>query len=178
MRTPDLPWMATRGRPGGSPHAGTASLSSTLSAAATAVLRYGIVLNLLWFGAFKFTPTEAQGIRPLVANSPFLSWLYLVTDAGGASAGIGVIEIAIAVLIVARPLWPRISAAGSLAAAGMFALTLSFLFTTPGMWATVDGLFVPSGAGGFIVKDLMFFGAALWTAAEALRHRDVAHVRR
>jgi uncharacterized membrane protein YkgB len=162
--------MTTRGRPGEGAGAHSASLSSALSSAATAVLRYGIVLNLFWFGAFKFTPTEAQGIQPLVANSPFLSWLYAVTDAGGASVVIGVIEILIALLIVVRPLWPRVSAAGSLAAAGMFALTLSFLFTTPGMWAMVDGLFVPSGAGGFIIKDLMFFGAALWTAAEALRH--------
>ena len=170
--------MTARGRPAGGPYVRRASLSAALSAAATAVLRYGIVLNLFWFGAFKFTPTEAQGIRPLVANSPFLSWLYLLTGTGGASAVIGVIEIAIALLIVARPLWPRISAAGSLAAAGMFAITLSFLFTTPGMWATVDGLFVPSGGGGFIIKDLMFFGAALWTAAEALRHHDAAHDRR
>jgi uncharacterized membrane protein YkgB len=145
-----------------------APMTSMLSVTATTVLRYGIVLNLFWFGAFKFTPTEAQGIQPLVANSPLLSWLYLVTDVAGASAVIGLIEILIAVLIAMRPYRPHLSAVGSLAACVMFVTTLSFLFTTPGMWATVDGLFVPAGAGGFVIKDIMFLGAALWTSADAL----------
>ena len=132
------------------------------------VLRYGLVLLVLWFGLFKFTPTEAQAIQPLVANSPLLSWLYALTDVRGASRLIGIAEIAIALLIAARPISARASALGSLGATVMFLTTLSFLATTPGSWGRVDGFLVPTGAGGFLIKDLLLLGAALWTAYEAL----------
>jgi reactive chlorine resistance protein C len=139
-----------------------------LRRAATLVLRYGLVLIIAWFGAFKFTPTEAQAIQPLVANSPLLRWLYALLDVGGASRAIGSVELLIAGLIALRPWSPRLSAAGSLAAVGMFVTTLSFLATTPGAWAHVDGFVVPGEAGAFIIKDLFLLGAALWTASEAL----------
>ena len=132
------------------------------------VLRYGLVLLVLWFGLFKFTPTEAQAIQPLVANSPILSWLYALTGVRGVSGIIGLAEIAIALLIAARPFSPRASAAGSLGAIVMFLITLSFLATTPGSWGRIDGFFVPTGAGDFLIKDLLLLGAAVWTAGEAL----------
>ena len=139
-----------------------------LRRAATYLLRYGLVVIIAWFGAFKFTPAEAQAIQPLVANSPLLHWLYAVLDVQSASRAIGTVELLIAALIAVRPWWPRLSAAGSLAAVGMFLTTLSFLATTPGAWAHVDGFLVPGEAGGFIIKDVFLLGAALWTASEAL----------
>jgi uncharacterized membrane protein YkgB len=145
-----------------------ADAAAILRRAATAVLRYGLVIIIAWFGAFKFTPTEAQAIQPLLANSPLLRWLYAVLDVGGASRAIGTLELVIALLIAVRPWWPRVSAAGSLAAVGMFLTTLSFLATTPGAWAHVDGFVVPGEAGGFLIKDVFLLGAALWTASEAL----------
>jgi uncharacterized membrane protein YkgB len=42
------------------------------------VSRYGLVVILLLIGILKFTPAEADGIQPLVAHSPFMSWMYLV----------------------------------------------------------------------------------------------------
>ena len=53
----------------------------------------------------------------------------------------------------------------------MFATTLSFLVTTPGVWVSVPGfpLPVPNEIGAFLVKDLFLLGAALWSGAEALR---------
>jgi uncharacterized membrane protein YkgB len=51
----------------------------------------------------------------------------------------------------------------------MFITTLSFLITTPGSWQRVEWLIVPNGAGGFIVKDVLLLGAAIWTAGESLR---------
>lgn len=156
----DMGWRAAMAEPD--------RLTAALSRAGAIVLRYGLVLLILWFGVFKFTPTEAQGIQPLVSHSPFLSWLYAFTDVGGASRIIGLTEIAIALLIAARPFSARASAAGSIGAIVMFLTTLSFLATTPGSWGVVDGLPVPTGAGGFLIKDLLLLGAALWTAAEAL----------
>ena len=145
-----------------------ADASRALLTVAGVVMRYGLVVVVLWFGVFKFTGTEAQAIQPLLANSPFFSWLYHVTDVRGASRVIGFAEIAIAILVALRPFSPRASAIGGIGAVVMFLSTLSFLVTTPGMWATVDGLFVPSGGGGFIIKDLFLLGAALWCAGESL----------
>jgi reactive chlorine resistance protein C len=132
------------------------------------MLRYGLVAVLVWFGAFKFTPAEAEAIRPLIANSPLLSWLYSVGSVAAASRLIGITELLIAGLIALRPLAPRWSALGSLAAAAMFAITLSFLASTPGIWVHVDGFIVPNETGAFLIKDFFLLGAALWTASEAL----------
>ena len=139
-----------------------------LRGVSTVLFRYGLVVIIAWFGAFKFTPAEAQAIQPLVANSPLLSWLYAVRGEIGASRVIGIAELLIAGLIALRPFAARLSAAGSLAAVGMFATTLSFLVTTPGVWVQVDGFVVPNEIGGFLLKDLFLLGAALWTAGEAL----------
>lgn len=131
--------------------------------AGLAILRYGLVFLLLLWGAFKFFAFEATAIEPLVRNSPFLSWLYPLLGLRGTSALFGVFELAAAALIAVRPWAPRISGHASLAAAGMFLVTLSFLFSTPGALSPMNP------ANGFLLKDIMLLGAALLTAAEALR---------
>jgi reactive chlorine resistance protein C len=98
-----------------------------------AILRYGLVLFLVLFGLAKFTDAEAQTIHPWVANSPFLGWLYAVTTLQGVSNVIGLIELTLGALLAVRPLWPRVSAVGSLGAIIAFLITLSFLVTTPNL---------------------------------------------
>jgi reactive chlorine resistance protein C len=134
-----------------------------LEEAGTGVLRYGVVFLLAVIGATKFTPWEAAAIEPLVTHSPFLSWLPKVLGLQGASNLIGAIEIATALAIAARRLSPAISAVGSLAGAGTFLTTLSFLFTTPGALSPMHP------ASGFLMKDIVLLGACLATAAEAAR---------
>lgn len=151
-----------------------------LQHAGTLVLRYGLVLILLYFGSFKFTEAEARAIQPLLEHSPLMHWMYSVTDVRGASRGIGVAELAIALLLFLRPWAPFVSALGSLLAVGMFLTTLSFLFTTPGLWQQVEGFPAPTDAAAFILKDVFLLGAGLWTAAEALaatRSREGAATR-
>ena len=70
------------------------------------VARYGLVIVLLWIGGMKFTAYEAEGIKPLVANSPLLGWIYQVMSVVGFASLLGVIEIAIGLLIALRPIWP------------------------------------------------------------------------
>jgi uncharacterized membrane protein YkgB len=125
-----------------------------------AILRYGLVLLLIDIGLLKFTEAEALTIQPWVAHSPFLGWLYGVTSVRGASNLIGVVEITLGVLLAVWRRWPRLSAMGSLGASGQFLITLSFLFTTPGLSPDTQG---------FLFKDFMLFGAAVWTAGESLR---------
>jgi reactive chlorine resistance protein C len=133
------------------------------------LLRYSLVAVLLYFGLFKFTPTEARAIQPLVEHSPFMFWIYSILEVDMVSRLVGVAELTIAGLILARPWSRRLSAAGSLAAVGLFLITLSFLLTTPGMWQLVDGFPAPSGAAGFLLKDVFLLGAAVVTAGEAGR---------
>lgn len=56
---------------------------TTLTKIGIHVLRYGLVAVLLWVGLLKFTAYEAEGIQPLVAHSPFMSWTYCVMSVGG-----------------------------------------------------------------------------------------------
>lgn len=141
-------------------------LVSLLQAGGTHLTRYGLVLVFLWIGGMKFTNYEAEGIRPFVENSPLMSWLYQIFSVSQFSAILGVVEITVGLLIATRPVWPRLSAYSSLAAAAMFVGTLSFIVTTPG-WEPSLGFPALSVPGQFLLKDAVLLGASLWTAAEA-----------
>ena len=142
-----------------------------LNRVGTTAGRWGIVMLLLWIGTFKFSAVEAAAIRPLVENSPFMGWLYAVLSEQAVSNLIGSTEIVVALAITMRPWYPKVSFYGSLAAAGVFLVTLSFFVTTPGTLAAVPGypLPVPAGPGFFLLKDIILFGGALAMAAEAGR---------
>jgi uncharacterized membrane protein YkgB len=137
--------------------------ATRLSKLAGGLLRYGLVALLLLWGAMKFTALEAEGIRPLVEHSPFLSWVYALFGVRVGSDLIGVVEMSAAVLMCTRRFRPGLAALGSLLAAGTFLLTLSFLATTPGIFEPTNPF------GGFIMKDIILLGAALFSAGEALR---------
>jgi uncharacterized membrane protein YkgB len=142
-----------------------------LEATGGLLLRYGLVLVVGWIGAMKFTAYEAAGIQPLVASSPIMGWMYRFLSVQGVSNLLGVVEISIAALIALRPLAPRLSAMGSAAAVGMFLTTLTFLFTLPGWEPSLGGFPALSGAGGFLLKDVILLGAAVWTLGEALAEK-------
>ena len=129
-----------------------------LAVAGGVVLRCSLVAIFLAFGLLKFTPAEAAAIEPLGAHSPILFWLYRIAPPQTASDVIGVIELALASLISLRRFSPRLSGAGSLGAAFALLTTLSFLVTTPDLNPDFQG---------FILKDLVLLGAAIWTAGEA-----------
>jgi reactive chlorine resistance protein C len=139
------------------------ALASRFERVGMNVLRYGLVALLVMWGAFKFAEFEAEGIRPLIENSPLLSWLYPLLGVRGTSALIGVVELLSALLISARRWKPLWSAYGSLIAVGTFVVTLSFLITTPGVWDPSNPF------GGFLMKDLLLLGAAIASTGEALR---------
>src|SRR4051812_10377628 len=145
------------------------SLSSRAEAVGRELSRYGLAVVVAWIGLMKFTGYEAEGIRPFVAHSPLMSWVYGLISVRDFSAMLGVVEVAIALLIAVRPFWPRASALGSALAVGMFLTTLSFLVTTPGVWEPSLGGFPALSAfpGQALIKDLALLGIALWTLGEA-----------
>ena len=145
------------------------SLSSQVEAVGSGLARYGLVVVVGWIGLMKFTAYEAEGISPFVAHSPLMDWVYGFMSVQGFSAVLGVVEVAIALLIAARPFAPRASALGSALAIGMFLTTLSFLVTTPGVWESTAGGFPALSVipGQFLVKDFALLGISLWTLGEA-----------
>jgi uncharacterized membrane protein YkgB len=145
------------------------SLSSRVEAVGHELARYGLVVVVCWIGLMKFTAYEAEGIRLYVANSPLMSWVYEFMSDRGFSAVLGVVEVGVAILIALRPFSPRASAIGSALAVGMFLTTLSFLFTTPGVWEPSAGGFpaLSGKPGQFLIKDLALLGISLWTFGEA-----------
>jgi len=124
------------------------------------ILRYGLVLFLISGGLAKFTPAEAEFIQPLMAHSPFFAWLYGVTSVQGASNLIGVVEIILGVLLALHRWRPRLAVLGGLGAMVEFVVTFSFLFTTPNLSPEMTG---------FLSKDLMLLGAAIWATGESRR---------
>ena len=132
------------------------------------LIRYGLVLVLGWIGAMKFTAYEAAGIKALVETSPLMSWMYKVFSLQATSNIIGVTEIAAAVLIAIRPLSAKLSAVGSVLAVCTFLATLTFLFSLPGWEKSLGGFPALSGSGGFLLKDIVLLGAALFTLGDSL----------
>lgn len=142
----------------------------TIDAIAGILGRYGLVVVIGWIGALKFANFQAHQIQPLVANSPFMGWLYNFMPVYTFSAVLGVVELAAAVLLAIKPLAPRLSIAGSLIAIVLFVATISFLFTTPGVGEPAGGGFPAiSLIGEFLLKDIPLLGLSFWTLADAIR---------
>jgi uncharacterized membrane protein YkgB len=150
------------------------SICSRVKAVGQALARYGLVIVVAWIGFMKFTAYEAEGISRFVANSPLMSWVYVHMSVRGFSAVLGVVEVAIAILIGVRPFSLRATVLGSALAVGMFLTTLSFMFTTPGVWEPSAGGFpaLSGHPGQFLIKDVALLGISLWSLGEAWQVRE------
>ncbi len=134
-------------------------------------LRYGLVLVIGWIGAMKFTAYEAAGISGFVANSPLLGWVYEVVNMRQFSVGLGIVELAIALLVGLGSYRPKLGIIGAAGAIGMFATTLSFMFTTPGVVEQSAGGFPAISAmpGQFLIKDVVLLAVSVWLLANAVK---------
>lgn len=115
----------------------------------------GIVLIMLWIGIFKFTPAEAAAIKPLVENHFLLFWLYDILNVQQVSNLFGIIEIITGLLLLFSLKWDILRSFAAFCLIITFLITISFLFTTPGMWNIVDG--VPT-TNFMILKDIPMLG--------------------
>jgi uncharacterized membrane protein YkgB len=150
------------------PATAAATAEHPLATAGRHLARYGLVAVIAWIGALKYTPYEAAVIQPLIAHSPVFSWVYGVVSVRAFAAALGTAEIIAALLIAVRPLSPRVSAVGSAMGVLLFASTLSFLFTTPGVTAASGFPGAVGAARPVLLKDLVLAGAALWTLGDSL----------
>jgi len=151
-----------------------ADIGYRLEAVAPVLVRYAMVVVMLWFGCLKFTAYEAQAIQGLVANSPFLGWLYGLFSVDGLSYLIGVIEVAAGILIAARTFSAKLGALGGLLACATFVVTLSFFFSTPGVSEMTAGGFpvISVLPGQFLLKDLALLAVSFWIFADGLKNWD------
>src|SRR6266851_3216046 len=161
------------------------------------LLRLGLIIVLCLIGGLKFADYEADGIVPLVANSPLMSFFYhhpapeyrqYMNKEGELNAahrawhesngtyafsrGLGIVIILIGLLIALHPVLPQVATVGSFLLIFMACTTLSFLVTTPEAWVpalgdTAHGFPYLSGAGRLIVKDCIMLGAAVTTMADS-----------
>lgn len=144
--------------------------TSTIDTVARLLGRYGLVVVIGWIGLLKFANYEAHQIQPLVANSPFMGWLYHIFPVYTFSALLGVFEVTAAVLLAVKPVAPKLSIVGSLLAIVLFVGTTSFLLTTPGLGESAGGGFPAiTLLGEFLLKDIPLLGLSFWTLADAIR---------
>ncbi|WP_219350143.1 DUF417 family protein [Helicobacter sp. 11S02629-2] len=129
----------------------------------------GIAIIVIWIGVYKFTPTEAAAIKPLVSNHFLLFWLYDILNDQGVSNLFGVIEIITGILIILGFYFKVIRIIAGICIVITFLFTLSFLFTTPGIWKVVDGV---GHIDFFMLKDLPMLGLGLiYIAVDPFREK-------
>jgi len=173
-------------------------LASRMDKVGVTVTRVGLIIVLLWIGGLKAFRYEADGIVPLVANSPTMSFFY--ADAGNYKAhknpegalvpenrswheanrtyifayGLGSVIVLYGLLLCLHPWLPQAAAVGSLLVFQMSFVTLSFLITTPECWVPTlgdaqHGFPYLSGTGRLVIKDAIMMGAALVTMADSAK---------
>ncbi|WP_237883298.1 YkgB family protein [Pseudomonas sp. PGPR40] len=130
---------------------------------------FALAIIYFWFGGMKFTHYEAQGLVPLVSNSPLLGWTYDIFSVDIFSRLLGVLEISIGALIAGHLLSPKLSLVGGALSAGLFFTTLTFMFSTPGV--VEPGLGFPAitvAPGQFLLKDIGLLAASIFVAGHSL----------
>jgi len=130
-------------------------------------------LVLLWIGIFKFTPSEAAAIKPYVANSFLMSWLYNVASVQMVSNLIGVFEIITGLFLLGSFKSAKAGKIGGYLSLIIFITTLSFLITTPHVWKFRDRVLITDF---FVVKDLAFLAIALQVIGQSFSKRQVKSI--
>jgi uncharacterized membrane protein YkgB len=125
----------------------------------------GMIVMLLWAGSFKMTRPGAEGIIPLVSNSPLIWWHFKIFGPYIGSDLIGLTEWLYAALIIIGYFKPKAGIAGGLVGVVIFFTTSTMLFTTPGALISVPG--IPgmrymSNLGLFLYKDIISLGVSLY----------------
>ena len=126
------------------------------------VTSIGMIVMLLWAGAYKMTAPGAEGIVPLVSNSPLISWHFKLFGPYVGSDIIGLTEITAAILMIAGYFRPKAGVIGGLITTLMFFTTSTMLLTTPGATISVHGMRYMSNLGLFLYKDVISLGVSFY----------------
>jgi len=124
---------------------------------------------LLWAGAYKMTAPGAEGIIPLVENSPFTGWFFKILGPYVGSDSIGITEILAAILLLIGIKKPTMGIIGIYISLLMFCITSSMLITTPETILPVKGIGYMTFLGLFLYKDLIGLSLSLFLLQEFRR---------
>ncbi|MBC7831916.1 MAG: DUF417 family protein [Hyphomicrobium sp.] len=128
----------------------------------------GVVLPLFLIGILKFTSIEVEVLKPLISNTPWLSWLYPAFGEPGAAALLGVAEVFTAALLLASPWFPRAGVLGGAFGAVTFAVTSSTMLALP-IWEAGSGGFpFLDATGSFLIKDIVMLGVSVVVLGDSL----------
>ncbi|WP_213733179.1 reactive chlorine resistance membrane protein RclC [Citrobacter europaeus] len=162
------------------------------------LIRLSIAIVFIWIGLLKFVPYEADSITPFVANSPVMSFFYehpeeykqhlthegefkpqerewqTANNTYTFSNGLGVVEVLIALLVLANPVSRWLGLIGGVLVFATPIVTLSFLMTTPEAWVMPlgdlhHGFPYLSGAGRLVLKDTLMLAGAVMIIADSSR---------
>jgi len=122
----------------------------------------GMIVMLLWAGSFKMTAPGAEGIIPLVSNSPLISWQFKLFGPYIGSDLIGLTEITAALLYIVGYFKPQAGIVAGLITTVMFFTTSTMLITTPGSTVAVHGIRYMSFIGLFLYKDVISLGVSFY----------------
>ncbi|HEX3470459.1 MAG TPA: DUF417 family protein [Silvibacterium sp.] len=125
----------------------------------------GMIVMLLWAGSFKMTAPGAEGIVPLVSNSPLISWHFKLFGPYIGSDFIGLTEWLAAILIIAGYFRPKAGIVGGIITTVMFFTTSTMVITTPGAIISVPGIHgmrYMSNLGLFLFKDVISLGVSFY----------------
>jgi uncharacterized membrane protein YkgB len=129
------------------------------------VCSIGMIVMLLWAGAYKMTAPGAEGIAPLVAHSPLIFWHFLLFGPYIGSDIIGLTEMTAAILFIIGYFKPKAGIIGGLITTFMFFTTSSMIITTPGAVIAVPGISYMrymSFLGLFLFKDVISLGVSFY----------------
>jgi uncharacterized membrane protein YkgB len=129
------------------------------------IISIGMIVMLLWAGSYKMTAPGAEGIVPLVSNSPLIWWHFKLFGPYIGSDIIGLTEITAAILFIAGYFKPKAGVIGGLITTLMFFTTSTMVMTTPGAIISVPGIHgmrYMSNLGLFLFKDVISLGASLY----------------
>jgi uncharacterized membrane protein YkgB len=126
------------------------------------VTSIGMIVMLLWAGAFKMTIPGAEGIIPLVSNSPLIWWHFKLFGPYIGSDIIGATEVSAAILFIVGYVRPKVGLVGALITTLMFFITSTMLLSTPGATIEWKGLRYMNDLGLFLFKDVISLGVSLY----------------
>jgi uncharacterized membrane protein YkgB len=126
------------------------------------VCSIGMIVMLLWAGKFKMTAPGAEGIIPLVTNSPLMSWNFKIFGPYIGSDIIGLTEWTAAILLIVGYFKPKAGILGAIILVGMFFTTSTMLITTPDDTIVVHGIHYMNNLGLFLFKDVISLGVAFY----------------
>jgi uncharacterized membrane protein YkgB len=126
------------------------------------VCSIGMIVMLLWAGKFKMTAPGAEGIVPLVSNSPLTSWQFKTFGPYVLGDMIGATEWTAAILLIIGYFKPKAGIVGGMILVVMFFTTSTMLLTTPDDTIAVNGIHYMNDLGLFLFKDIISFGVAFY----------------